>query len=81
MQTVKANFIFQSGALQDLVHMYSWGEKWRENGFYKSYRRPHFPHGHLGHTAFDRVPPPFTPSFSVLIIVPNPILQAFSKKI
>ena len=80
MQTVKANFIFQSGALQDLVHMYSWGEKWRENGFYKSYRRPHFLHGHLGHAAFDHVPPPFTSSFSVLITVPNPILQAFSQK-
>ena len=29
---------------------------------------------------FDHVPPPFTSSFSVLITVPNPILQAFSQK-
>ena len=37
-------------------------------------------HDHLGHAAFDHVPPPFTSSFSVLITVPNPILQAFSQK-
>ena len=58
----------------------SWDEKWGENGSYKSYRRPHSLHGHLGHAAFDHVPPPFTSSFSVLITVPNPILQAFSQK-
>ena len=31
-------------------------------------------HGHLGHAALDHVPFPFISSFSVLIIVPNPIL-------
>uniref|UniRef100_F6H8R1 Peptidase C1A papain C-terminal domain-containing protein n=1 Tax=Vitis vinifera TaxID=29760 RepID=F6H8R1_VITVI len=34
----------------------SWDEKWEENGSYKSYRRPHSLHGHLGHAAFDHVP-------------------------
>ena len=35
-------------------------------------------HGHLGHAAFDHVPSPFIFSFSVLIIAPDPIMQAFS---
>ncbi|RVX11487.1 60S ribosomal protein L6 [Vitis vinifera] len=58
----------------------SWDEKWGENGFYKSYRRPHLLHSHLGHASFDHVPSPFISSFSVLITVPSPILQAFSQK-
>ena len=44
----------------------------------RSYRRPHFLHGHLGHAASDHESSPFISSFSVLIIAPNPILQAFS---
>ena len=36
-------------------------------------------HGHLGHAAFDHVLSPFIFSFFVLIIAPDPILQAFSQ--